>query len=83
MRQVGALVGQIGPDDLSRIRSRLNDLDVSCVVTILVPDYRGGVTPDQPDLSTLSLHSEQTFEGFDLCKRAFDIARSFAGSPRG
>jgi DNA replication protein DnaC len=75
-----------------RLRSRLNDLDVTRIVTVLAPDYRGsGVAPDQSDLSTLSLHSDQTFESFDSRKgeglprgveenlhRAFNGARSFA-----
>lgn len=78
-----------------RLRSRLNDPDVCRIVTILAPDYRGsGIAPDQSDLSTLSLHADQTFDTFDLregeltrgqeenIKRAFEIARNFAENPR-
>ncbi|HEY73674.1 MAG: ATP-binding protein [Chloroflexi bacterium] len=65
------------------------------IVSIIAPDYRrAGVAQDQSDLSSLTLHSHQTFESFDLrkgelargegenLKRAFDIARSFAKDPR-
>jgi DNA replication protein DnaC len=58
------------------------------------PDYRrAGVAQDQSDLSSLSLHSHQTFHNFDArrgelppeeeenLKRAFDIARGFAEDP--
>jgi DNA replication protein DnaC len=78
-----------------RLRSRLNDQDLCRIVTILAPDYRGsGVDRDQSDLSSLSLHTHQTFTNFDLrkgelpreeqenLKRAFDIARTFAEAPR-
>ncbi|RLC55404.1 MAG: DNA replication protein DnaC, partial [Chloroflexota bacterium] len=78
-----------------RLRSRLVDPDLTKIVTILAPDYRrAGISPDQSDLSSLSLHTDQTFENFDLrkgelprdeeenLKRAFDIARAFAESPR-
>lgn len=78
-----------------RLRSRLVDLDLARIVSITAPDYRrAGVAQDQSDLSSLSLHAHQTFEGFDLrkgelpreeeenLKRAFDIARAFAEDPR-
>jgi DNA replication protein DnaC len=78
-----------------RLRSRLVDPDLTRVVSITAPDYRrAGVAQDQSDLSSLSLHVYQTFQSFDLrkgelpideeenLKRAFDIARSFAESPR-
>jgi DNA replication protein DnaC len=78
-----------------RLRSRLNDQDLCRIVTILARDYRGsGVDRDQSDLSSLSLHSHQTFKNFDPrkgelpreeqenLKRAFDIARAFAEAPR-
>jgi len=78
-----------------RLRSRLVDPDLTRIVTILAPDYRqAGISPDQSDLSSLSLHSHQTFENFDPrkgelpreeeenLKRAFAIARGFAQNPR-
>jgi len=74
-----------------RLRSRLVDPDLAKIVSITAPDYRlTGVAHDQSDLSSLSLHTHQTFENFDLrkgelprdeeenLKRAFDTARDFA-----
>jgi DNA replication protein DnaC len=74
-----------------RLRSRLVDPDLTRIVTILAPDYRrAGMSPDQSDLSSLSLHTHQTFENFNLrkwelpheeeenLKLAFDQARTFA-----
>lgn len=78
-----------------RLRSRLVDPDLTRIVSITAPDYRrAGVAQDQSDLSSLSLHTHQKFENFDLrkgelpgdeeenLKRAFDIARGFAENPR-
>jgi DNA replication protein DnaC len=78
-----------------RLRSRLVDPDLSRIVSITAPDYRrAGVAQEQSDLSSLRLHSHQTFENFDLrkgelpreeeenLKRASDIARGFAETPR-
>jgi len=77
-----------------RLRSRLVDPDLSEIVTILAPDFRrSGVSQDQSELSSLSLHSDKTFDTFDLraqelpreehenLKRAFDIARGYAENP--
>jgi len=75
-----------------RLRSRLVDPDLSKIISITAPDYRGtGVKQgEQHDLSSLGLHRDQTFETFDLrkydlppnkkenLKRAFDSARRFA-----
>lgn len=75
-----------------RLRSRLVDPDLSQIVSIQAPDYRGtGDTMQKPrELSTLHLHAKQTFETFDLRKhelprpqaenleRAFNMARDFA-----
>jgi len=79
-----------------RLRSRLVDIDTARIVSITAPDYRrGGVPQDQSNLSSLSLHTHQTFESFDLrrgeldpeeeesLKEAFDKARSFAQRPEG
>jgi DNA replication protein DnaC len=79
-----------------RLCSRLVDPDLSTIVSITAPDYRGtgASQQDQAELSTLDLHQDQTFETFDLrghelsrderenLKRAFDTARSFAEKPR-
>jgi DNA replication protein DnaC len=78
-----------------RLRSRLVDPDLTKIVSITAPDYRRtGIGRDQSDLSSLTLHKHQTFEGFDLragelpapeaesMKQAFRIARSFAEKPR-
>ena len=80
-----------------RIRSRVQDPNLVTVVKILAPDYRN---PDDdtghPELSTLALHSRQTFGNFSLrqnekipaqdlktLRRAFEIARDYAEHPRG
>jgi DNA replication protein DnaC len=78
-----------------RLRSRLVDPDLTRIVSITAPDFRrAGVAQDQSDLSSLSLHAQQTFETFDLrkgelprdeeenLKRALDLARAFAEQPR-
>jgi len=78
-----------------RLRSRLVDPNLAKIVSITVPDYRrAGVAQDQSDLSSLRLHTHQTFKNFDPrkgelpreeeenLKRAFDIAHAFAEAPR-
>jgi len=78
-----------------RIRSRIIDPDLSRIMTILAPDFRqSGVTQGISELSSLSLHADQTFESFDLreheldrekaenLKRAFAFARNFAATPK-
>jgi DNA replication protein DnaC len=77
-----------------RLRSRLVDPDLAEIVTILAPDFRrSGVSQDQSELSSLSLHSDKTFRTFDLrahelpgeehenLKRAFAIAKGYAENP--
>ncbi len=80
-----------------RIRSRLQDPNLVTVVKILSPDYRNPTDDTgHPELSTLSLHSRQTFGNFSLrqgeklpkqdlkdLKAAFSTARDFAENPRG
>jgi len=79
-----------------RLRSRLVDPDLAGIVAILAPDFRDrGMTQDQSDISTLSLHGDQTFDSFDLrayelvgeegdnLRRALQIARQHAESPEG
>ncbi len=80
-----------------RIRSRLMDPELVTRVEILAPDYRNP-TDDigHPELSTLSLHSKQTFGTFSLrrnedidpsdlasLKEAFEAAQAFAQNPQG
>ena len=77
-----------------QLRSRLVDPDLAEIVTILAPDFRrSGVDQDQSELSSLSLHSDKTFQTFDLrahelpgeehenLKRAFAIAKQYAENP--
>ena len=80
-----------------RLRSRLAELEWSAMVHILAPDYRGGSGANQSELSSLSLHSDQTFDNFDLrehepaletaqrqnLKRTLGIARAYAENPEG
>ena len=50
-----------------RMRSRLADPDLVQICTILAPDFRGsGADQTGSELSSLSLHSEQTFDTFSL-----------------
>jgi len=80
-----------------RIRSRLMDPELVTRVEILAPDYRNP-TDDigHPELSTLSLHSRQTFGTFSLrrnenidpkdkasLKDAFEVAQAYAQKPEG
>jgi DNA replication protein DnaC len=80
-----------------RIRSRFTEFGWSQCIRIVAPDYRGsgvGVAPGALELSSLSLHADQTFETFDLreheldrekaenLKRAFNFARNFAKNPQ-
>ena len=64
-------------------------------MTILAPDFRqSGVAQGISELSSLSLHADQTFESFDPreheldrekaenLKRAFSFARNFAAKPQ-
>ena len=80
-----------------RIRSRLQDPNLVTVVKILAPDYRNPTDDTgHPELSTLALHSRQTFGNFSLrqgehlpkgdlkdLKTAFETAREYAENPRG
>ena len=78
----------------SRIRSRLEDITMTQVIHILAPDFRrGGVDQEQSDLSSLNLHSDKSFESFNLrdkelprsqaanLRNAFETAKSFAEEP--
>jgi len=80
-----------------RLRSRLAELEWSAMVQILAPDYRGGADVDQAELSSLGLHSDQTFDSFDLrehelaleaaqrenLKRVLGTAQAYAENPEG
>jgi len=80
-----------------RVRSRLQDPNLVTVVNIQAPDYRNPTDDTgHPELSTLGLHSRQTFGNFSLrqneripkqdlqdLKSAFDTARGFAEHPQG
>ena len=78
-----------------RLRSRLVDPDLTEIVGIIAPDFRGSSTDrGQSELSSLSLHSDKTFQTFDLrthelpaeeresLKRAFLTAKEYAKDPR-
>ena len=80
-----------------RVRSRLQDPNLVTIVKIFAPDYRNP-TDDMghPELSTLDLHSRQTFGNFSMrqneklpkqdlrdLKTAFETARQFAEHPTG
>lgn len=78
-----------------RIRSRLADPNLSQIIKILAPDFRqSGVAHEVSELSSLSLHADQTFDTFDLreheldrekaenLKRAYAFARNFAANPQ-
>jgi DNA replication protein DnaC len=78
-----------------RLRSRLADPDLACIVTILAPDFRrSGVDQDQSDLSTLSLMHSMTFARFHLrvdeplaaeeresLRRALEFCQAYAEQP--
>ncbi|GAB4530778.1 MAG: hypothetical protein Kow0063_09270 [Anaerolineae bacterium] len=77
-----------------RIRSRLADTDLVQICTILAPDFRGsGADQISAELSSLSLHSDQTFDTFSLrekelsveqvtsLQQAFAFARNYAENP--
>ena len=49
-----------------RLRSRLADPDITTSVPIIAPDFRSGGQAFSHELSTLSLHADQTFASFDL-----------------
>ncbi|MDF1519216.1 MAG: ATP-binding protein [Brevefilum sp.] len=80
-----------------RIRSRLQDPNLVTVVKILAPDYRNPTDDTgHPELSTLAMHSRQTFGNFSMrqheklpkedlrdLKKAFEAARDFAEHPKG
>jgi DNA replication protein DnaC len=85
-----------GLDEIDmRLRSRLVDPTLACIVTILAPDFRrSGVDQDASDLSTLSVLHAMTFEGFtlrddeslasearDSLRQALEFCQSYAQQP--
>jgi DNA replication protein DnaC len=80
-----------------RIRSRMQDPNLVTIVKIFAPDYRNPTDDTgHPELSSLGLHSRQTFGNFSLrqnekipaddlrdLKHAFEAARDFAEHPKG
>ena len=78
-----------------RLRSRLQDFRLVERIKITAPDYRAGANPGQGDLSTLSFHSEQIFETFEVQRRntsaealsnlrqVRQAAEAFADNPQG
>ena len=77
-----------------RIRSRLTDPDLVRICTILASDFRGsGADQVGAELSSLSLHSDQTFDTFSLreselnveqaenLQKALALARHYAENP--
>ena len=80
-----------------RIRSRLTDPELVTAVLIQAPDYRQPADDTgHHELSSLGLHSQQTFGTFSLredetlspedvrnLRKAFDRAHHFAGDPSG
>jgi DNA replication protein DnaC len=77
-----------------RLRSRLVDLDLVRKVVISAPDYRSVQATSETDISSLLLHSQQTFETFDVnradagehrhtLRSAHEVARKYAEEPEG
>jgi DNA replication protein DnaC len=81
----------------ARLRSRIAELEWSSIVHILATDYRGSSVYQHSELSSLSLHQDQTLESFhfrehdpDLSgeqrtnlRRSLSMAQSFAEKPEG
>ena len=51
-----------------RLRSRLLDPNLVNLFPIIAPDFRAGTNVSQSELSTLSMHLEQTFQSFDASR---------------
>jgi DNA replication protein DnaC len=80
----------------ARIRSRLTSTDLVHMVSIMAPDYRAsGMDSSQSELSSLGLHTEQTFASFNVDRDDLDAqghqnlrtvaqaAYMYAENPRG
>lgn len=77
-----------------RVASRLTDAEMVSNLNILAPDFRAGQISLTSDISSLTIHSRQTFENFDnrtelageprqLFLKAIQAAREFADHPHG
>ncbi len=78
-----------------RLRSRLQDIRRVNHYPILAPDYRSDRDPAQSELSTLTLHHDQTFYNYDVRRSdlsaeertnlqdVVNACRHFADAPRG
>ncbi len=80
-----------------RLRSRIAELGWSSVLHIVASDYRGSSVAQHSELSSLSLHQEQTLDSFTMrendasltaeqranLKRSLAIARNYARAPDG
>lgn len=79
-----------------RLRSRLADITLVQMATILAPDYRqAGTGQAHSDLNTLALYADMTFDSFDLrqtelereysenLRRAMELAHAFVTAPSG
>lgn len=79
-----------------RLRSRMVDPALATICTILAPDFRrSGIGSDDTELSSLSLHQDQTFGTFEMrtdelnrekqksLKRGYNLTHNFAEDPSG
>ncbi|MGQ0603616.1 MAG: ATP-binding protein [Anaerolineales bacterium] len=77
-----------------RVASRLSDREMVMQFNLLAPDFRAGKLGISADISTLTLHRNQTFESFDhraeltgegrqLFHNAISAAREYADDPHG
>jgi DNA replication protein DnaC len=77
-----------------RLRSRMADLSLCAIATILAPDFRGSGVRGTSEISSLHLHGDQTFDTLDLREdeldpekadnlaRAFALAKNYAEDPQ-
>jgi DNA replication protein DnaC len=77
-----------------RVASRLGDAEIVTTLEVKAPDFRAGKLGISADVSTLTLHRNQTFETFDhraeltgdgrqLFHTAIAAAREYADDPHG
>lgn len=77
-----------------RVASRLSDYEIVIALSLLAPDFRAGTFNKTADISSLTIHSTQTFEAFDtrvdltgetrqMFLGALRAAREFANEPLG
>lgn len=86
----------LAPDEFDeRLRSRLGHFDIVKIYALKALDYRGGVSGDAVELSSLHLYRDATFATWDVraaqlpraqsenLVRAQELALTFARDPRG